>query len=136
MRTIPFSPGGALMYRTITGCVAGACALALTLSGTAFARAGDRTLDETYPVATALCAKASTNTLPVRLAANRTGVLAACYTLENGFGPLVTAVDDAEAAYLATVAAQHSLVTKVCTRPVADPAACPTARGTRMSTEV
>jgi hypothetical protein len=123
------------MYRGITGCVAGACALALATSGTAFARAGDRTVDETYPVATALCVKARTNTLPARLMANRSGVLAACYALENAYGPLVTTVDDAEAAYLATVAAQRSLAATACTRPVANVTTCQAARTTRRTSD-
>src|SRR5579883_1891271 len=98
------------MRRGFTVGIAGACALALAASGTAFARAGDRTFVETYPVASALCAKARADTLPPKLATHRAAVLAACDTLQNAFGPLVTTVDNAEATYLQTIATQRSLV--------------------------
>jgi hypothetical protein len=124
------------MRRGLVGSIAIAGALALVGPGTVFARAGDRTLAETYPVATALCAKARIGSLPPRLAGARTQVLAACDTLANAFGPLVSAVDAAEGSYLATVANQRSLVAAACARPVANAAACRAARATRRSTDV
>jgi hypothetical protein len=123
------------MRRGLVGSIAIAGALALVVPGSALARAGDRTLTQTYPVATALCARARSGVLPARLGPERTQVLAACDTLENAFGPLVSAVDSAEAAYLTTVANQRSLVATACTRPVADAAACRAARATRTSTD-
>jgi hypothetical protein len=112
--------------------LAGACALAIAATPAAFARAGDRTMVETYPVATALCAKARTgDALPPRLASARAGVVLACNTLENAFGPLVSTGDAAEAAYLTTVSSQRSIVAAACARPVADVAACRAARITK-----
>jgi hypothetical protein len=126
----------AQMRRGVIGCIAAACALALAASGTAFARAGDRTMVATYPVATALCAKARTGeALPPRLANARAGVVLACNTLENAFGPLVSTVDAAEAAYLTTVSNQRSIVAAACARPVADRAACQAARITKRGTD-
>ena len=123
------------MYRGLIGCIAGACALTLAASGTAFARAGDRTAAETYPVATALCQKAAASALPARLELSRAQVRSACDTLGNAFGPLVTTVDNAEASYLSTVAAQRALVAAACAKPVTNHAACLAARTTRRTTD-
>jgi hypothetical protein len=103
-------------------------AASLAASSTAFARAGDRTVDQTYPVATALCAKAHSAMLPPRLAPQASAVIAACDTLENAFPPLVATVDAAEAQYLSAVSAQKGQITATCTRPVSDHAACRSAR--------
>ena len=124
------------MRRGLVGCVSGVCALGLAVSGSAFARAGERTMVQTYPVATALCAKARSGAaLPPRLVSDRAGVVLACNTLENAFGPLVSTVDAAEAAYLTTVSNQRSMVAAACTRPVADVAACRAARITKRGTD-
>ncbi len=123
------------MHRSLIGCVAGACALTLAASGTALAHAGHRTFAHTYPVATILCQKAHANTLPSRLAASRSQVIAACNTLENAFGPLVATVDNAESTYLSTIAEQRTLVDTACARPVTNHAACQAARATRRSTD-
>jgi hypothetical protein len=103
-------------------------AASLLASSSAFARAGDRSVDETYPVATTVCAKAHAGTLPPRLAPQAVAVMGACDTLENGFRPLVASVDAAESQYLTTVSTQKGLVAAVCTRPVSDHAACTAAR--------
>ena len=122
-----------MIRKGLIGCIATACALAS--AGTAFARAGDRSVAQTYPVATALCVKARNSALPKGLVANRAGVLAVCDRLDNAFGPLVTTVDNAEAAYLATLGQQRSLVAAACTRPVASRAACTDARHTAHRTD-
>ena len=84
------------MRRGLIACISGAAALMLAASGSAFARAGERTLAETYPVATVVCAKARTGApLPPRLTGARAGVVLAFNTLENAFGPLVCTVDAA-----------------------------------------
>ena len=121
------------MYKR--GLIASTCVLVLAASGTAFARAGARTFADTYPVASALCVKAHDNTLPAGLTANHDKVVLACNTLQNDFGPLVTTVDSAEAAYLTTVAAQRALVATACAKPVKDETACHAARDTAHSTD-
>jgi hypothetical protein len=109
--------------------VAGATvAVALSVVPSALARAGDRTVTQTYPVATALCVKAQANTLPPRLATQAAAVIAACDVLYNGFPPLVTAVDGAESTFLDTVSAQKSLVAAACTKPVTNHPGCRAAR--------
>ena len=115
--------------------VLGAVAIAsLAVSSSALARAGDRSVDQTYPVATALCARAHADTLPPKLALHASAVISACDTLVNAFAPLQSTVDAAEAAFLTTVSQQKALVAAACTRPVSDHTACRTARDTKTTT--
>ena len=112
--------------------VVGTVALAsLFASSSALARAGDRTVDQTYPVATALCARAHAGTLPAKLASQTTAVIAACDTLENPFPLLVSTVDAAESTFAGVASTQSSAVASACTRPVTNHAACVTARADR-----
>ena len=123
------------MRRMLIGSTAGACALALVTAGGAFARAGDRTAAETYPVASALCVSANNNVLPRRLTAAKTQVLTACGTLLTAYVPLVATVDGAESTLLGTLSTQKGLVAAACPTPVADAAACRTARSTARSVD-
>lgn len=117
--------------------IAAAVAVAsLGVSSSAFARAGDRGVDQTYPVATALCVKAHAGTLPARLAPQVSAVVSACDTLENAFPPLVATVDAAESQYLYVVSTQKGLVATACTRPVAVQATCATARRNARTTMI
>ena len=120
------------MRRMPIASTAGACALALVSASGAFARAGERSAAETYPVASALCVKAHNGTLPPKLAASRTAVLGACDTLLNAYGPLVATVDGAQATLLSTLSAQEGLVAAACTKPVANVTACRSARATAL----
>jgi hypothetical protein len=109
--------------------------LALVTASGAIARAGDRTAAQTYPVASALCVKARTGTLPPRLTGSRDAVIAACDALINAFGPLVSTVDAAESTMLGTISAQRALVAAACAKPVADRTKCQDARATALSTD-
>jgi hypothetical protein len=123
------------MRRHMNGCVVAAIAVMLTVTASASARAGDRTLVDTYPVATELCAKAHTGTLPLKLESKVASVIVACDTLENAFAPLVVTVDAAEAQFLSTVAGQRALIAAACTKPVKNHAACESARATARPTD-
>ena len=127
------------MRRQVMGIVGAAIAVSLTVPGSALARAGGRTLAETYPVATSLCVRATAHpvTLGRRLEPNAAQVIAACQTLDNAFLPLVSTVDTAEAALLNTIAAQKLLVATACPRPVpiSEKAACQAARATARTTD-
>ena len=115
--------------------IAGATvALALTVTTSAFARAGDRPFAQTYPVASALCVKAHAGTLGSKLEPQAAAVITACDTLENAYGPLVSTVDAAEATYLSVVSKQKGLVTAACPKPVTNQSACAAARATAKST--
>jgi hypothetical protein len=111
-------------------------AVALTVTASAFARAGDRPFAQTYPVASALCARAEAGTLSAKLAPSATAVTTACDTLKNAFLPLVSTIDAAEATLLNTLAAQKALVGAACPIPVSDHAACASARATAKSTDM
>lgn len=99
---------------------------ALGLTGIASAKAGDRTFAQTYPYASALCAKAGAGTLPRRLRASAAQVQAACNTLQSGFGPLQSAVAQAQTTFQAGVAADRAKVQAAC-RP-----RTPSCRSTRI----
>jgi hypothetical protein len=122
------------MRRHLLGIVGGALIVALAAAPSALARAGDRTFDQTYPVASTLCVKAHANTLPPKLAPHDAAVITACDTLENGFQPLVATVDEAESTYLGVVSAQHAAVATACQKPVTNHAACISARETAKTT--
>ena len=121
------------MRRMLIGTTAAACALLLVTAGGAFARAGERTAAETYPVASALCVSAHADALPRRLTARKTAVVAACDTLLNAYGPLVVTVDAAESTLLSTLSTQKGLVSAACPKPVVNAGACQAARATAIS---
>jgi hypothetical protein len=103
------------MYRkTLT---AAAATLAATVGFAATAGAalpGSLTFDQTYPVASQLCAKANAGTLPKRLEANQAKVIAACTTLQDPFGGLQATVTQAEQTFQNTLAVEKAKVQAVC----------------------
>jgi hypothetical protein len=109
--------------------------VAASLAASASARTGNRSLTQTYPVATALCAKARAGTLPVKLAPKSAAVITSCDTLENAFPSLVSTVDASESSLLSTLSAQKALVATACPKPVTNAAACTTARQTASSAD-
>jgi hypothetical protein len=119
MRTKALTTTGAALIAT----------LAFVVSATA-AVPGTLALDQTYPVASALCAKASAGTLPPRLAHSDAAVLTACATLSNGFTPLVNTVTSAESQFTQTIANSANAVAAACPTPLmqADRPACHAAR--------
>jgi hypothetical protein len=123
------------MRRITVGATVSAVAVSLTLAASAMATPASRTFDQTYPKASALCVKAHAGTLPTKLEANKAGVIAACDTLSNGFGPLASTFDAADATYLSVVATQKGLVSAACPKPVpsGQRAACMAARSTSVS---
>jgi hypothetical protein len=124
------------VMRRVTLTIAATVIAVMLASGTsAFARAGDRPFVQTYPVASALCAKAKAGTLPAKLVPSAAAVTAACDTLENAFAPLVSTVDAAEATLLSTLSAQKTLVASACVKPVTNQTACAGARATAKSTD-
>ncbi len=96
---------------------AAAATLAATVGFAATAGAalpGSFTFDQTYPVASQLCAKASAGTLPTRLEANQAKVIVACTTLQDAFGPLQTTVTQAEQTFQSALAVEKAKVQAVC----------------------
>ena len=102
--------------------------VSLVAATSALAQAGDRSVDQTYPVATALCVRDHAGAPPTKLAPQVSAVVSACDTLENAFGPLVVTVEAAQTQDLSVVSTQKGLVTAACVRPVSDHSACVDAR--------
>jgi hypothetical protein len=122
------------MRRKMLAVLGAVVVVSLAASSSALARAGDRAVIETYPVATVLCARTHAATLPPKLAPQATAVMTACDTLVSAFAPLQSTVDAAEAAFLTTVSEQKALVAAACPATVTDHAACHAARATAKAT--
>jgi hypothetical protein len=123
------------MRRQTLAAVGTAFAVMATMTAGASARTGDRTVTQTYPVATALCVKAHTAALPPKLESKKAQVITTCDTLVNAFAPLVSTVDGAEATLLSAISAQKALVAAACPKPVTDAAACTAARATQKTVD-
>ncbi|MGD0198136.1 MAG: hypothetical protein ABSC56_09565 [Solirubrobacteraceae bacterium] len=120
------------MRVTTCGALAAPLFAGLALAGAANAAvAGTQTFDQTYPVASALCAKAPAGTLPKRLEENKAAVITACNTLQDAFGPLQSAVTSAEQQYSSTVASEQAKVHAVC--PPTTAAGRPACRSARQA---
>jgi hypothetical protein len=109
-----------------------ATAILATLAFTAVAdaKAGERTYQQTYPVASKLCANVAAGAGPKRLRPFSTQVLADCTTLQNGFTAAQTAVLAATASFESGRAADRAAIAAVCTPPVANHPLCRTTRRT------
>ncbi|GAC1434786.1 MAG: hypothetical protein NVSMB51_02800 [Solirubrobacteraceae bacterium] len=94
----------------------------LALCSGAFAKAGDRSFVQTYPVATKLCARAAANALPKRLRPSTTQVVMACKKLEAAFGPLRASVLSAQSTFASGVAATRAQIRQACAKGQPRPA--------------
>ena len=89
-------------------------AVALTITGTASAKAGDRSFEQTYPVASKLCAKVAAGHTPKGLKSQAAQVTAACTKLQTAFGPLQAAVQAAQTTLANGVAADRAKIQQAC----------------------
>jgi hypothetical protein len=107
-----------------------ATAILATLAFTAVAdaKAGERTYQQTYPVASKLCANLATGRGPKRLRPYSTQVLADCTTLQNGFNGAQSAVLAATSSFESGRTADRAAIAAVCTPPVANRPLCRTTR--------
>jgi hypothetical protein len=126
-----------LMRMRLLASAGTAIAIALVSAASAMALPGTRTFAQTYPFASALCAKAESASLGKRLEPSRDQVLAACTALEQPFAGLEATVTSAETQYAQTVANERALVVAACPQPVtrAEHPACRTVRLTRRSAD-
>src|SRR5690242_8991980 len=93
----------------IIGAVAATVALAMALPSAAGAsKPGDRTFQQTFPVASALCAKVAAGTEGPRLKAKLAQVTADCAALEAAFAPAHTTVLAVRTALLPTLIADRT----------------------------
>ena len=115
---------------------AGACALALATSSSAFASDQTPTTQRIFPEASALCATAGSGAaLPARVTVTPAAVAAACTTLQNAFAQQLAALGAAQTTLRQTMSTQQSAMVAACPVPITDAAACHAARETRTKTD-
>jgi len=116
--------------RKIAAAVAtAASATMLALPGAAgAAHAGEHNFEQTYPVASKLCAEIAKGAGPKRLRSSAAAVLADCTVLENNFNADRTAIVATEVAIANAVATDNLARKTVCTSTPAHPLRCATAR--------
>jgi hypothetical protein len=115
----------------LSGSIAAATiAASLAITGAAGAKAGERTFQQTYPVASQLCAKVAAGKGPKRLRPFAGQVAADCATLSSGFTAAQSAVLAAQASFASGLAADRAAIAAVCTPPVKNHPLC---RSTRRS---
>jgi hypothetical protein len=98
--------------------------VALSFPGAAGARAGDKTIQQTFPVATLLCAKVAAGTENRHLKKFATQVTADCAALQMEFTTAQTQVLAARAAILPTLTADRTAVRAACPNPKVARGAC------------
>jgi len=84
---------------------------ALTLPAAASAKPGSRSFQETYPVASKLCAESP---LPGKLQSEATQVASDCTTLQSSYNAAVTAGQNADASFASAVAAAKAKRQAAC----------------------
>jgi hypothetical protein len=97
---------------------------ALALAPSAAAKAGERTFQETFPKASALCAEVAAGGGPARLRSHAGQVGADCKTLEEGFESAHDQVAAAQSSFATSLEADRSAIASACTPPVADRHLC------------
>jgi hypothetical protein len=110
------------------GVAALATGVALALPGGAGAKAGDRSFQQTFPVASQLCANVAAGKGGKRLKRFASRVLAQCATLESTFTTAQSAVLAARAALTPQIAADRAVIVAACPTPTTPSAACLQAR--------
>ncbi len=105
--------------------VAAALLATFGCSGVAGAAAGDRTFQQTYPLASSLCAKIAAGTEGKRLKRNAAQAQADCATLLSSFESAHSVVLAARAALEPQIAAERAAIRTACPVPRRHPtAAC------------
>jgi hypothetical protein len=114
------------MSRLRNGLAVGALALLILPAGAASAKPGKRSLNQTYPVASRLCANVAAGAGPRKLRADKTQVAALCSTLTTSFTTAQTAYFNTVTPIEQQVIALRAHVKQACaTRPSTT---CKTAR--------
>jgi hypothetical protein len=119
--TLPVRPGGVAAI---------AVAATLGLSATAGATAGKLSFQQTYPIASQLCAKIAAGKGPKRLRKSSPQVLTDCGALQSSFDTARAAVLAAEASIASARAAEHAVTKAACAGTLANSASCTKTRRT------
>jgi hypothetical protein len=115
--------------------ILGAAAIAATTAylmvpSVAAAKAGDRTFQQTFPVASRLCTEVAAGKRP-HVKSIAPSILEDCATLEANFKTAQTAVLTARATIGAQIASDKALVTAACPPPQVGKPACESVRKTQ-----
>jgi hypothetical protein len=103
------------LHRRLLGAVAiSASAISLAVPGVAGAKAGDRTFQQTYPLASKLCASVAAGTEGKHLKRFATQVLADCTALQSTFTTAQSTVLAARATLTAQITADRAAITTAC----------------------
>ena len=94
-----------------------AAAATVGMSGVAQAHAGDKTFQQTFPIASQVCAKVSAGSEGHRLKRFATSVLADCTTLQTTFTTTHATVLTARAALEPQIAADRATIAAACPTP-------------------
>ena len=87
------------------------------VAGAAFPKAGDRTFQQTYPLASRLCASVAAGTEGKHLKRFATQVLADCTALQSNFTSAQSTVLAARAAITTQIAADRAATAAACPKP-------------------
>jgi len=114
----------------LTGAIAlAATAGSLAIPATAGAKAGDRTIQQTYPLATRLCTEVAAGQRK-HLKRFAPQIAADCALLQTGFTSAQTTVLAARATITSAIAADRAVVTAACPPPMVGKPACESTRHT------
>jgi hypothetical protein len=90
------------------------CLGALLVPGVASAKPGDHSLQQTYPIASQLCIKATSNSLPKGIAGDSSQVTGYCTTLQSSYNAAVNTAQTAEQTFQSGVASARSTTASAC----------------------
>jgi len=111
----------------VTATAATVAALALPAAANAGSHAGERTFQQTYPVASSLCTSVAAGKRP-RLKSVTAAVLADCAALQSNFTAAQTAVVTARTTLKAEIAADSHAIALACPTPKDGAPACVSVR--------
>jgi hypothetical protein len=109
-----------LRRRLLGAAAVSACAISLAvpaLAGAATPKAGEKTFQQTYPLASKLCASVVAGTEGKHLKRFATQILADCTTLQTAFTAAQSTVLAARTTLTAQITADRAVVTTACPTP-------------------
>jgi hypothetical protein len=117
-----------LPSRLLGAAAVAATTASLAVPGVAGAKAGDSTLQQTYPVASRVCANVAAGKARKRLQRFAPQVLADCSALQTAFTAAQSAVLAARASIEAQAAADRAALAAACPASIAGKPPCPSKR--------
>jgi hypothetical protein len=113
-----------LPTRMVGAVAVAATTVSLAIPGVAGAKAGDKTFQQTYQIASKLCARVAAGTEGKHLKRFAASVMADCTTLESSFAIARSRVLAARATLAPQIAADRAVITAACPLPNDQQPAC------------